>query len=248
MVNVWRTSVEADFKSVEYREKPDGNAWLEYWNGEIAGTIEGSADDIKITFAEVFPFPDIMDDLKKGIDGITNDRVTSGVSRSLVSRASASSRIHKEASFQLRLRFGRPNIAVKKNLGGNRRSRCSERFIRSKTGFLAWPGWPSLQINRTRSLLLAESAVAESLPMANDSLVVVGLEGYRNIQVLKMDESRAAIRASPSAALVKPAEKMGLPRRLVALYSPLAPRALTLSRDLHPIPHKAQTRQVCLIK
>ncbi|KAF4677339.1 hypothetical protein FOZ60_017441, partial [Perkinsus olseni] len=73
MVNVWETSVEADFKSVEYREKPDGNAWLEYWNGEIAGTIEGSADDIKITFAEVFPFPDIMDDLKKGIDGITND-------------------------------------------------------------------------------------------------------------------------------------------------------------------------------
>ncbi|KAF4676692.1 hypothetical protein FOZ60_000568, partial [Perkinsus olseni] len=74
MVNVWETSVEADFKSVEYREKPDGNAWLEYWNGLTAGTIEGSADDIKITFAEVFPFPDIMDDLKKRIDGITNDR------------------------------------------------------------------------------------------------------------------------------------------------------------------------------
>ncbi|KAF4682644.1 hypothetical protein FOZ63_027507 [Perkinsus olseni] len=72
-LNVWETSVEADFKSVEYREKPDGNAWLQYWKGPTAGTIEGSTEDIKRTFAEILPFTHIMKTLKNRIDGITND-------------------------------------------------------------------------------------------------------------------------------------------------------------------------------
>ncbi|KAF4677452.1 hypothetical protein FOZ60_017346 [Perkinsus olseni] len=61
------------FRLLVVREKPDGNAWLEYWNGLTAGTIEGLAADIKITFAEIFPFPHIMDALRNRIDGITND-------------------------------------------------------------------------------------------------------------------------------------------------------------------------------
>ncbi|KAF4648423.1 hypothetical protein FOZ61_002712, partial [Perkinsus olseni] len=74
IVNVWEDSAGAGINSFEYREKPNGNAWLQYSNGPAAGTIKGSAGYIKSTFAEIFPFAHIMDELKKRIDDVMNGR------------------------------------------------------------------------------------------------------------------------------------------------------------------------------
>ncbi|KAF4698083.1 hypothetical protein FOZ63_027736 [Perkinsus olseni] len=73
IVNVWENSAGADINSFEYREEPNGNASLQYSNGPAAGTIKGLAGDIKSTFAEIFPFAHIIDELKKRIDGVMND-------------------------------------------------------------------------------------------------------------------------------------------------------------------------------